>query len=512
MLRQLHPIVRCIIVVFFLLLTGCSRGPEESVLRQQLQYQLNTEFSQGLFKIHSFRRAGSAPFSNTEQGTTGVLVYFDAELEFLKDYSLTSWQGLNLGTLAFVIGSTESGIQGFHPKVNRKGDVLRVYGRFSYTKVDGKWRVNTEGNSQAASNTNRPLTLEGSGPDSVLKRVRELLDRQPKTKPGTRDAAILKELQLAVARIDLKFAKLQGSLAFSTGQSPGTYYEFGVVLSKYANRHGLSIHNYISEGSLENAYRVNNNLVDFALIQSDVAETMFKGWSEQNQLPNSELRSMASLWPEAVHIVTLDSSGIKEMSDLLGKRIAVGSPGSGSRYSAIRIAQAAGFARAQFHEIRELGLIESIAALETGQVDAILATEAIPSPALQALAGRRQDIRFLSLDRELVQALTRSNFAYYPLTVPIKTYPGQAQAIHTVGLAALLITNKRTHDEEVVRILEMILDSADPLSKNYYRAGFISTETMRLGVAVPLHPGAEKFYALRNSQKTDSESSTGAKQ
>ena len=509
MARQLLPIVRCFIVVVLLILTGCSRGPEESALRQQLQQQLDTEFSEGLFKIHSFRRSGSAPISNAEQGTSGVLVYFDAELEFLKDYSLTSWRSLNLGTLAFVLGSTESGIQGFHPKVNRKGDVLKIYGRFSYHKVDGKWLISTESNPQAAGNKNRPITLEGSGPDSVLKSVRELLERQPKTQPGSRDAAILKELQLAVARIDLKFAKLQGYLAFSTGQSPGTYHEFGAVLSKYASEHGLSVHNYISEGSVENAYRVNNNLVDFALLQSDVAETMFKGWSEQNQLPYSELRSMASLWPEAVHIVTLNSTGIKEISDLLGKRIAVGSPGSGSRYSAIRIAQAAGFARAQFQEIRELGLTESITALESGQVDAVLATEAIPSPALQALAGRRQDVRFLSLDRELVQDLTQSNFAYYPLTVPIKTYPGQTQSIHTVGLAALLITNKRTPDEEVVRFLEMILDSAGPLSKKYYRAGFISTETMRLGVAVPLHPGAEKFYAMRNSQKADSESPSG---
>ena len=496
----LHTVHIVLVIAIVLVASACSRGPDEKTLTQNLQSRLDKGFDEGLFNIHSFKRTGSAPFRNIEQGISGVLVYYDAELEFMRDYSLMSWKGLNLGTLAFVLGSTKSGIEGYHPKTNRKGDMLKVYGRLAYQRTEKKWQTITDGSSPMTEQAPGPAAFEGSGPGSVLQNIRDLLQRHPNSPRGTRDATIITELQLSVARIDLKFAQQQGYLTFSSGQAPGTYHDFGSVFSKYATENGLPIHNYISEGSVENALRVHNNLVNFALIQSDVAETIYKGWKEESLLANSDLRSMASLWPEAVHIVTLEDTGIEKLADLVGKRIAVGNPGSGSRFNAIRISQAAGFSRDKFPEIREFGLTESIAALEAGKVDAIFTTEAVPSPALQDLTGRRPDVRFLSLDSKLVAGLSQKQFAYYPLTVPAKTYPGQEQPIRTLGLAAILITNQRMTNAAVEQILEMILDGADDLAKKYYRAGFISKDTMRLGVAVPLHAGAEQFYTRRKRE------------
>lgn len=444
-MKKSHQTVKIILVIVLVLFaSACSRGPDKKTIAQDLQSRLDQSFDKGLFSIHSFKRTGSAPFRNIERGVSGVLVYYDAELEFMRDYSLMSWRGLNIGTLAFVLGSTKSGIEGYHPKTNKRGDILRVFGRLAYHRTEKKWEIVNDGTSPVAEKPPEPATFEGSGPTTVLESIRELLKRHPNIPAGSRDATILSELQLSVARIDLKFAQKKGYLTFSTGQAPGTYFDFGRVFSQYATKKGLPIHNYISEGSVENALRVHNNLVNFALIQSDVAETAYKGWKEENLLPNSDLRSMASLWPEAIHIVSLEGSDIKTLDDLSGKRIAVGNPGSGSRFNAIRIAQTAGFSRSRFPEIREFSLAESIAALEEGKVDAIFTTEAVPSPALQDLTGRREDIRFLTLDSKLI---------------------------------------------------------AD-LSKKYYRAGFISINTMRLGIALPLHAGAEQFY---NRRKKDAE-------
>jgi TRAP transporter TAXI family solute receptor len=498
MSKIIDPMHLVLVVIFALFASACSRGPDEKLLIQDLQSRLDQGFDEGLFTIRSFKRTGSAPFRNIEQETSGVFVYYDAELEFMRDYSLMSWKGLNLGTLAFVLGSTKSGIKGYHPKTNRKGDKLKVYGRLAYKRKDKEWLTVIDSTPPMTEKAPGPMAFEGSGPRSVLKSIRNLLQRHPHAARGTQDATIIKELQLSVTRIDLKFAQLQGQLIFSSGQAPGTYHDFGLAFSQFATDNGLPIHNYISEGSVENAMRVHNNLVTFALIQSDVAETIYKGWKEENLLANTDLRSMASLWPEAVQIVTLQSTGIETFLDLVGKRIAVGNPGSGSRFSAIRIAQAAGFNREKFPEIREFGLTESIAALEAAQVDAIIATEAIPSLAIQELTARRQDVRFLSLDSKLVARLSKKQFAYYPLTIPAKTYSGQEYPIRTLGLAAILITNQRMNNTAVEQILELILDGADDLYKKYYRAGFISKDTMRLGIAVPLHTGALKFYARRN--------------
>jgi len=486
-------------ILLCLLLHACNRGPDVDILQQELQSRLDNEFSTGLFKIHSFKRAGSAPFRNLEQGISGVLVYYDAELEFQRDYSLTSWKGLNLGSLAHVTGSTKEGISGLKPNSNHQGDLLKLFGRLAYTEESGEWQVIADGNP-LVSESSKPLTLEGQSPGKVLKNIRALLQRETNTQPNTREASIIKELSGAVERLDLRFARQKGALIFGSGQALGTYHEFGQLFSNYSSLHELAMHNAVSEGSIENTYRVQNHLLDFALIQSDVAETLYKGWMELQQLPNSNLRSMASLWPEAVHIVVLKDSGIKTLKDIVDKRIAVGTPGSGSRFNVIRIARAAGLSPTQFPEIFEFGVVESIAALEAGEVDVIFVTEAVPAVALQELASRRSDIRFLSLGRDLVNSLSTQQFAYYPLTVPKRTYPGQSESFSTLGLTALLITHRQVADETVEKVLALLLDSKNELAKKYYRAGFISAKTMRLGIAVPLHPGAVKFYAQRHHQ------------
>ncbi|RLA22695.1 MAG: hypothetical protein DRQ62_07510, partial [Gammaproteobacteria bacterium] len=486
---------KLVFLLLWLLLTACSRGPDKDILRQELQTRLDNEFSAGLFNIHKFKRAGSAPFRNLEQGISGVLIYYDAEFEFLRDYSLTSWKGLNLGSLTHITGSTKEGISGLKPNGNQQGDILKVYGRLAYSDETGQWQVLADGKPPLSAEVPKPQTLEGQSPTKVLKDIRALLHREPEAQPETRDATILKELSESVQRLDLIFARQLDELIFASGQELGTYHEFGQLFSDYSTEHKLAMHNAVSEGSIENVHRVQNYLADFALIQSDVAETLYKGWMELQQFPNSNLRSMASLWPEAVHIVVLQGSGINTLKDLHGKRIAVGTPGSGSRFNAIRIAQVAGVSPVQFPEIHETGIAESIAALEAGQVDAIFITEAVPSVALQQLSSRRDDIRFLSIEGDLIKTLSRQQFAYYPLTVPVRTYPGQSEPFTTLGLTALLITHKRTTDAAVEKVLEMLLDSRNELAKKYYRAGFISGATMRLGIAVPLHPGAVKFYA-----------------
>jgi hypothetical protein len=252
-----------------------------------------------------------------------------------------------------------------------------------------------------------------------------------------------------------------------------------------------------------NGLDVHAMLLDFALIQSDVAEILFQGWTEEDQTPRPNLRSMASLWPEALHIVTVEGTGIEQLADLRGKRVAVGYPGSGSRFSANRVGTAAGLRRSDFLEIRQLGLAESIAALEAGEVDVLFATEAVPSLALQALAQRRGDLRFVSIDRAVVDGLSEQHFSYYPFTIPARSYPGQTEPVRTLAMAAVLVTNRLTADERVESVLELVLDGADALSKVFYRAGFISEETVRLGIALPLHPAAERVYARRARAKME---------
>jgi len=479
-----------VLLLAMVTLTACMRGPDTSMLEHELQHRLDTEFTPGLFRLHSFKRKGSAP---SVSHSDAVYLYYDAELEFQRDYNLTAWQDLNLGTLAVVLGATPAGIEGYHQD-NQRGDLLLVRGRLSYHRTEDGWASITRMSLNKPVEPAVPDTMQGSGPTYVLQSVRRLLERNPGGSGQSRDDIIIEEFTESLKEIDLRFARLDGMLPFGTGWSGGAYNHFGAAFSPYATEHGLPVFNYSSEGSVENGLNLQQGHLDFALLQSDVVEVLYKGWVEASQLPQPDLRSMASLWPEALHIITLEDRNIRSFSDLKGKRLAFGSPGSGTRFTARRVWAAAGQTLSQVERIRGMGLTASIAALESGEVDAIFIAGAVPDPTLQLLAQRRDDIRLVPIDTATLDQLSSKYFAYYSTVIPAKTYPGQTEPYRTLGFAALLITSEHTSDTDVEKFLDLVVDSANELAHEFYRAGFISTKTSRLGISIPMHPGATHFY------------------
>ncbi len=483
-------------VLLAVLLSGCERGPAQEVLQQALQERLDTHFQQELFTVREFRRTGSAPFRNLEEGISGVYAYYDAELEFLQDYSLSDWGELNLGTLAYTIGATEAGMEGLRAQGNERGDILRVHGRFAYrAEGEGAWvSLDQQSFPRQSGKPQAPADSPGPSPESVLAAARSLLGDGHKYEVDSRSALVVEELQGAIDRIDLRTANLEGKITLGSGTAQGTYYSFGEALSRYAGQQGIALFNAASEGSLENASRLQASRLDFGLVQSDVAQLLHRGLRSAGFYPYNELRAVASLWPEAVHLLTLEGSGITQLSDLRGRRVAIGSRGSGSRVNALLIGLAAELNGDPLPAIREISLARGIAELETGEVDALFLTEAIPAPAVQKLASYRNDLRFVPMPTELFEKLAQKHYAYYPLTVPARTYPGQVEPFTTFGLAAALITHRNVEDKKVEQMLELLTSGGDELARSYYRAAFISGETMRLGLAVPLHPAAERFY------------------
>ena len=158
------------------------------------------------------------------------------------------------------------------------------------------------------------------------------------------------------------------------------------------------------------------------------------------------------------------------------------------------------------NKIKLLGRGNSIKALENDEVDVIIIAGAIPDPALQDLAQRRDDIRFIPLPPSIISKLTEQDFAYYGLPIPARTYPGQTEPIVTLGMAALLATNVNISDEDVKQLMKLIRDGTGEIARTFYSAGFITDKTSRLGISMPLHPGAIKFYKNISRPPASSES------
>lgn len=476
-------------------LAGCDRGPTAEKLERHLQERLDTHFQQDLFSVEKFRRTGSAPFRDLEKKTSGVYVYYDAELELLKDYSLAEWRGLNLGTLAYAIGATESGIDGFHAQGNTAGDVLKVHGRFAYVDAGkGEWESLDKQSRAAPSKPEPAADSHGPSAESILRDARALLAGAQEYQQNTRESVIAEELGVAIDRIDLRTARIKGEITLGSGPVTGNYFSFGEALSLYAKQRGTAVFSATSEGSVENASRLQAGLLDFGLVQSDVATLLHRGLESAGFYPYRELRAVASLWPEAVQLLTLEASGISSLEGLQGRRVAIGQRGSGSRINALLIGMFMGLDKEKLPDIREISLARGIAQLERGEVDALFLTEAIPARSIQALASRRDDLRYISMPPQLLDKLAERHLSYYPLTVPAKTYPGQTEPFSTIGLTAALMTHSNVADERVDNMLELLLSGGDELARRYYRAAFISRDTMQLGLAVPLHPAAQRFY------------------
>lgn len=485
-------------LVLLVLLSACSRGPDNDSLRTEIQQRLDQQFSENLFQIRNLIRKGSAPRLD---GVDGIYVYYNLELEFLRDYHLTTWRNLNVGTLAVVLGASTTSIEGFNSEGNNKGDRLLVRGRLGYQQTDDSWVVNPFTPLQFEETTTVAETLDTPSPKAIISNIRELLNSNTDANRSEHDQITLRELRRSLSRIDLGHADLDQYHTFGTGWPGGTYYKFGEAFAAYANKHHFRVFNYASEGSLENGIRLNTGRIDFALLQSDVAEVLYNGWVEQGQLPSPDLRAIASLWPEAIHVVTLEKSGLRTFADIEDKRIAIGSPMSGTRFTAARIWLAAGFKRMNSNNFELLDHGNSIKALENGEVDVIIIAGAVPDPALQDLAQRRDDIRFIPLGQSTISKLVEQNSSYYALPVPAKTYPGQTESIVTLGMPALLATNINTSNEAVEQFMKLIRDGTAEISRTFYRAGFISDKTSMLGISMPLHPGAENFYARTRLQQ-----------
>ncbi len=494
-MRKFYYFLPLVLLVF---LSACSRGPDNDALSKEIQQRLDQQFSDNLFQIKKLTRKGSAPRLD---GGDGIYVYYNLELEFLRDYNLISWRGLNVGTLAAVLGATTTGIEGFNSEGNIKGQHLTIRGRLGYHQSGDAWVADTLTPRQSEKKLVVAETLDTPSADAIIENIRNLLNHDTVATRSDKDRVTLRELQRSLARIELGHADLNQYHTLGTGWPTGSYYKFGEAFAAYANKHGFKVYNYASEGSLENGYRVSTGRIDFTVLQSDVAEVLYKGWIEEGQLPLPDMRAIASLWPEAVHVITLEKSGIKKFSDIEGKKIAIGSLRSGTRFTTARIWLAAGFERLKTQNIKMLGRGNSIRALENGEVEAIIIAGAVPDPAIQELAQRREDIRFIPLPQSIITKLVEQNFAYYGQAITAKTYPGQTESILTLGMTALLATSKHTQDEVVEKYMQLMSDGAEEIAQTFYRAGFISNKTARLGISMPLHPAAEKFYEQIQQQQ-----------
>lgn len=289
-------------------------------------------------------------------------------------------------------------------------------------------------------------------------------------------------------------ARAQEFVTILTGGTSGVYYPLGVALSEIytKNMPGARVQVQATKASVENLnlLQAGRGEIGFTL-----GDSLALGWAGEAEAgfrePLTKLRRVAAIYPNYIQLVATAESGIKTIEDLKGKTLSVGAAKSGTEINTRAILKAAGMTYDDLGKVEYLPFAESVELMKNRQLDATLQSAGVGVASIQDLASGNA-ITVVEIPADLV---TRIGAPYAAATIPANTYKGQAADVATATVVNYLVTHEDVPEETVYQMTKLLLENVDHLKAAHSAASDIKPETAGLGeIAVPLHPGAERYY------------------
>src|SRR3954465_3797159 len=314
-------------------------------------------------------------------------------------------------------------------------------------------------------------------------------------------------LYSAIRAILFATAVLAGSLAgaqdklnlsVATGGTGGVYYPLGGgmanVLSKYVP--GMQATAEVTGGSVDNLKLLGTGkpYAPFSMTDAGLdayrGEDKFKG----NKVP---LRTLMILYPNRMHVVSVEGRGIARMSDLKGKRVSTGSPGRATGVMAFRLIEAAGLDKDADLKRERLGVAESVNAIKDGKIDAFFWVGGLPTAAVSDLANTPGNKLKLIDHAELVPAMNKKyGNLYVQDTIPKDVYRGMDTDNKQATVMNILVANESMDDKTAYNIVKTIFDKKADLVAVHKEAENFKLENQKTSATpIPFHPGAAKYFA-----------------
>ncbi len=285
------------------------------------------------------------------------------------------------------------------------------------------------------------------------------------------------------------------SVTIYTGGTGGVYYPLGVKLADLLNKYAgdkIKASASSSGASVANARALGTGDANLVFIQNDIAYYALNGLYMFEGSGVAKIRGLAALYPEIIQVIVRADSGIKSISDLAGKRVAVGAAGSGTAVEAEIILKAAGVW--ERITVQNLDFTQAAEALKLGQVDAAFVVAGIPTSAVMQLAATTP-VNLVEIPDALFNTLRQQGYLFFvPYTVPKDTYTGMDRDVKTAAVMAMLAISSDVPEDIAYTILKVMYDHISELREAHQRAQDIKLETALNGVPIKLHPGAFKYY------------------
>jgi uncharacterized protein len=293
----------------------------------------------------------------------------------------------------------------------------------------------------------------------------------------------------------------QTNIAIATGGTGGVYYPLGGgmanVLSKVLP--GFVATARVTGGSVANMQLIGSKQSELALSQVDAAYDALNGLDKfkGNQIP---VRMLLVLYPNRMHVVSVEGRGVDTMADLKGKRVSTGSPGSATEVMAFRCIEAAGLDRDKDLRRERLGVAESTNAIKDGKIDAYFWVGGLPTAAVTDLAATPNvKIRLIDTANLVPKMNAKYNNLYTDGVIPAKTYPGQDKDNLVSVIQNILVAHESMPDKTAYDIVKTFIEHQKDLIAVHREAESITIANQR-GGPIPWHQGAVKYLKEKGAK------------
>jgi len=293
--------------------------------------------------------------------------------------------------------------------------------------------------------------------------------------------------------------KIESKVTIGTGGMTGVYYPTGGSICRLVNKdkkdHGVDCKVESTGGSVYNINTIRAGELEMGVAQSDWQYHAYNGTSKfEKKGPFKELRAVFSVHPEPFTVVARKDSGIKNLKDLVGKRINIGNPGSGQRGTMEVLMKAMGWTKNTFKLTSELKSSEQSKALCDNKIDAMVFTVGHPSGSIKEATTTCESV-LVNITGEEVEKLIADNDYYRIATIPGGMYKGNDKDTKTFGVGATFISSTKTPNNVVYTVVKSVFENFDKFKKLHPAFANLKKEEMiSAALSAPLHDGAKKYY------------------
>ncbi len=307
---------------------------------------------------------------------------------------------------------------------------------------------------------------------------------------------LLARLVMLVAATLFGAAFAQQSLSIATGGTGGVYYPVGggyaQIIDQFVDGYSGSVE--VTNASVENVAFISRGDSDLALALADTVLAAYAGsgrFGPDGELPQlANLRVITIAYANAVHVITVEGSGIESLADLVGKRVSVGAPGSGTEVSAQTILNANGISYDDI-SVQRLSVNETADALRDGSIDAGFWSGGVPTGGVLSLAETRQ-IKLVPISADEVANVIAADSTFIPYSFPAGAYRGIAETA-SVGTPNLLIASSDMPDELAYAFTKALFENIGVVQAIHPSANETVPDVV-VNSPVPLHAGAIAYF------------------